>query len=265
MSVWAHPDDDLLFFQTLLAGEIAAGDCVRTVFVTSGDAGRGPAYAQGREAAIMRAYDVMRGKSSTWTEHDVLLSTGARAAVWQPADDDRHSLTFLHLPDGNLNGQGYPSTGQSSLAALAADKIPAIRSVDGSYQLTWSQLVDSLGELITLFAPDRFATHVPGAALKWAKGDHADHAITGVAARKAWQGTGRDLSRVTYAIGYGGVNFPPDVLGDALTQKIAVFRAYATGDPVVASCTTDATCLALPRFGEWLQRQYTKNETELWQ
>lgn len=265
MSVWAHPDDDLLFLQTVIGADIAAGDCVRTIFLTSGDAGRGGEYATGREAGIMRAYDVMRGSSTPWQQQATTLATGAQATVWQPADDPRLSVVFFHLPDGNLYGQGYPATGELSLAKLAADKILTIPSVGGAYQLSWSQIVESLRELIGQFAPTTFHTHVPGSAQTWAKGDHADHAITGILARSAWQAAGLAESQVSYAVGYQTVGYPANLGGAALAGKLAAFRVYAAGDSVVVGCHDDATCLALPRFGDWLQREYTRTEPELWQ
>ncbi|MCR2765181.1 PIG-L family deacetylase [Microbacterium sp. zg.B48] len=265
MSVWAHPDDDLLFLQTVIGADIAAGNCVRTVFLTSGDAGRGADYSNGREAGLMRAYDVMRGASTPWAAQSVTLSTGAQTTVWQPADDPRLSIVFFHLPDGNLYGQGYPATGELSLAKLAADKILTIPSVGGAYQLSWGQIVDSLRELVGQFAPTTLHTHVPGSAQRWAKGDHADHAITGILGRAAWQAAGLPESLVRYAVGYQTVEYPPNLAGPLLESKIAAFRAYAAGDSVVIGCHDDASCLALPRFGDWLQREYTRTEAELWQ
>ncbi|GAA3209366.1 PIG-L deacetylase family protein [Microbacterium terregens] len=265
MSVWAHPDDDLLFLQTVIGADIAAGDCVRTVFLTSGDAGRGAEYSNGREAGLMRAYDVMRGASTPWVARSSSLGTGAQTTVWQPADDPRLSIVFFHLPDGNLYGQGYPATGELSLAKLAADKILTIPSVGDTYRLSWGQIVDSLRELIGQFAPTTYHTHVPGSAQPWAKGDHADHAITGILGRSAWQAAGLPESQVRYAVGYQTLDYPPNLSGAVLDRKIAAFRVYAAGDSVVIGCHDDASCLALPRFGDWLQREYTRTEAELWQ
>lgn len=264
MSVWAHYDDDLLFLGSRIGDAIRAGGCVRTVFLTGGDAGRGMDYANGRERGIMRAYDVMRGAATPWAATDITLATGAPVVVWQPADDPRISLVFLHLPDGNLNGQGFPTTGEVSLAKLASDKILTLPNLYGSAQLSWSQIVSSIAELMTDFHPTATYTHVPGGAQKWAKGDHADHAITGVIGRAAWQQAGLPAESVSYVIGYQSAGYPVNVTGEELSRKIAAFRSYAADDSVVVGCTDDATCLAMPRFGQWLQRQYMRSEAELW-
>jgi len=263
MSVWAHYDDDLLFLGTPIGDALAAGQCVRTVFLTGGDAGKGADYAAGRERGILRAYDVMRGSNAPWHSAESTLSTGARLIVWSPDDQPRLSLVFFRLPDGNLTGVGFPSSGEVSLAKLASDKIADIPSLDGSYRLTWNGLVSSVQELITGFSPSTFYTHVPGYAHRWAKGDHADHAITGVIARKAWVAAAVPGSSAQYAVGYQTADAPPNVSGDTLSRKIAAFRAYAGDDSVTATCRDDASCLAMPRFGRWLQRQYLKSDAEV--
>ena len=263
MSVWAHEDDDLLFAGTQLPQVLASGGCIRTVFLTDGDAGRGRDYARGRVEGIHRAYDVLRGASSPWTETEVTLPSGATVSVHQPVDDTRVSLVFLHLPDGNLNGQGYPATGEVSLAKLAADKVAALPPSTGGAPLSWSAIVASLRDLIGAYQPESFFTHVPGSANALAKGDHADHAITGIIARKAWFSDDRGGATIMYAMGYQSAQRPANLSGDVLRHKIAVFRTYAADDPVIRGCSDDASCLAVPRFGGWLGREYLFTEAQL--
>lgn len=50
-NVVAHQDDDLLFLSPDLLHDVQANRCVRTVFVTAGDAGRDATYWGGREEA----------------------------------------------------------------------------------------------------------------------------------------------------------------------------------------------------------------------
>src|SRR5882757_7338193 len=60
-NVVAHEDDDILFLSPDLLHAVQAGRCVRTVFVTAGDAGAGPGYWQDREAGSKAAYIQMTG------------------------------------------------------------------------------------------------------------------------------------------------------------------------------------------------------------
>lgn len=264
MSVWAHYDDDLLFAGSRLDEAINSGEFVRTVFLTGGDAGRGAGYAQGRERGIKRAYNEMRGSTAGWTSTDVTLETGARVTSWRPDDSDRITLVFFHLPDGNIGGQGFPATGHASLLKLAENEIGSIGDLGGTYSLTWQQLIDSIALLINRFAPATILTSVPGDSAKWSAGDHADHRTTGNATRAAWRQTGYPVDLVAYAVGYQTEGYSANVGGAPLDRRIDAFSTYAADDPVVGACTNHQTCLRVPRFGAWLQREYSRDEAELW-
>ncbi len=261
MSVWAHYDDDLIFRYQEISDAIQAGDCVRAVFVTGGDAGRGREYSWNREQGIRDAYDMMRASRSPWVQYDVRLDSGMTVDVWRPSDDPRVTLVFLRLPDGNLDGSGFGVTQDVSLAQLASGRIDTILTLDGAV-VTWDEVTETIAELIRIFAPARFSTHVPGDAAGWARGDHADHAATGILARSAWQAAGLDASRVSYAVGYQTADYPANVAGTMLTAKLAVFLAYSAHD-AVPPCGDAASCLVSATFGAWLQREYTRSEADL--
>ena len=262
MSVWAHYDDDLIFANPVLQDAMASGECVRTVFVTASDAGRGMGYSQGRELGILRAYNTMRGQEGFWSENRVTLLSGAELSQFSPDGDPDVTIAFLRLPDGNLNGDGFSATGHAALPKLLSGVIADLAPVTGAPALSSEGLVLSLAELIQAYDATRLFTHVPSDSAEWSAGDHPDHAATGTYARAAWQRAGFPAGQVLYAIGYPTASLPANVGGDVLSQKIAAFRTYAAQDSVV-TCATDAACLAKPRFGEWLQRTYLKSEPEL--
>ena len=261
MSVWAHYDDDLIFRYQEISDAIQAGDCVRSVFITGGDAGRGREYSWNREQGIRDAYDMMRGSRSPWVQYDVPLDSGMTVDVWRPSDDPRVTLVFLRLPDGNLDGSGFGDMHDVSLAQLASGRIDTISTLDGAV-VSWGEVTQTVVDLIRIFAPDRFTTHVPGDADGWARGDHADHAATGTLARSAWQAAGLDASQISYAVGYQTADYPANVAGAALTAKLAVFLAYSAHD-AVPPCREAASCLVSATFGAWLQREYARSEADL--
>jgi LmbE family N-acetylglucosaminyl deacetylase len=263
MSVWAHYDDDLLFLGTALADAVRAEQRICTVYLTGGDAGRGAAYEAGRERGIMAAYDQLRGADATWSSTPVVLASGAHVDVWTPDDDARITLVFFRLPDGNLTGLGFPSTGGVSLAELADGRIRDLGDLGGRYRIGWQGLIASVQELVADFQPTSFVTHVPGTARRLSQGDHPDHASTGTLAREAWHRAQIAGGTISFAVGYPDTRYPANVTGDALARKIDVFRAYAHDDAVTAACRDEKSCLALPRFGGWLQRQYLRSEADL--
>ena len=59
LDVVAHQDDDLLFLSPDLLHDVQDGRCVRTVFVTAGDAGGDQAYWTSRQSGSMSAYATM--------------------------------------------------------------------------------------------------------------------------------------------------------------------------------------------------------------
>ena len=263
MSVWAHYDDDLLFMNPTLQDAISGGDCVRTVFLTGADAGRGDAYAKGRELGILRAYNTMRGQEGLWSEKKVTLLTGMVASQWSPDGDPDITITFLRLPDGNLDASGFPATGNVSLPRLLDGTISSLKPIDGGGPaVSLDVLISSVGELIDAYHANRLFTHIPREATQWSNGDHPDHSATGSVTRAAWQRIGYPSGQVSYAIGYPTLDLGVNVSGDALTRKVETFRVYAAQDPVV-SCATQAACLAKGKFGLWLQRHYLKTEQEL--
>lgn len=74
----AHPDDDLLFQSPTLLDDVDSGECITSIFLTSGDSGAGSAYARSREVGNQAAYSQMFGVNNTWTECVVLLSKRER-------------------------------------------------------------------------------------------------------------------------------------------------------------------------------------------
>jgi len=262
VSIWAHYDDDLIFANPALQDAMTAGDCIRTVFVTASDAGRGADYSQKRELGILRAYNTMRGQDGFWSEKRVTLLSGAVLSQWSPDGDPDITVAFLRLPDGNMTGDGFGATGNASLPQLLSGAIPALAPIDGAPAISSETLVASLAEAIQAYHATRLMTHVPSTAVDSTAGDHPDHAATGTYAREAWRRAAFPVGQVFYAIGYPTAELPANVTGEILTRKLAPYRVYASQDSVV-SCATDEACLAKPRFGQWLQRHYLKSDAEL--
>ena len=153
MNIVAHEDDDLLFMNPDLMHEIAAGYCVRSVYLTAGDAGQGEYYWLNREQGSEAAYDTMLGISlnTVWVERIVELSNHEFISVANPKGNTTLSLIFIHLPDGNLNGQGFKSSGYESLAKLYSGSISTINSVDHQSYYTAAQLTAALSSLMIVY------------------------------------------------------------------------------------------------------------------
>lgn len=263
IAIWAHYDDDLIFGHTRVTEALEAGWCVTIAYLSAGDAGRGIEYSRGREQGIRNAYDTLRGLDGQWTTTTDILDTGVTVEEWAPVSDPRLLLLSFRLVDGNIDGSGFESMGFESLAKLAAGTIPTIRDVDGPEHLTQDDITLSLVEVITDAAPQAIFTGMPREAVDLARGDHADHSATASFARAAWRSMAIDPATVTFAIGYQTAQYPANVPDDVLASKVAAFSAYSLQDPLTADCRDMDSCLNLGLFGVWLQREYSKNATEL--
>ena len=261
MSVMAHYDDDLIFANPTIANAMAADLCVRTVFVTAGDAGSGMQYATSRESGILSAYDVLRGSDLPWTEEHFTLASGLPVTRFTASDDPSISVTFLRLPDGNIKGDGFEATGWESLARLRTDTISVIHTVDSHAEVSLNLLQASLTELTSAYSPTNVLTLVPNES--WAsKRDHSDHSAVGSLTRAAAQAAGVPATQLHYATGYGNKDRPANVTGAALDLKLLAFWTYTQYDSVM-KCKTPAECLNIKMFGHSLEREYFLTDAEL--
>ncbi len=129
-SIVAHEDDDLLFCSLDIMHDVRAGRCVTTIYVTAGDANRGPSYWQSRETGVKAAYAEIAGVRNTWTVADAGLP-GHPVPVLTLARLPRISLAFMRLPDGFPSGSGGSLHSYESLQKLWLRQISAIHPVDG--------------------------------------------------------------------------------------------------------------------------------------
>jgi len=261
LTVWAHPDDDIIFGNPTISEAIAAGQCVRTVFLTAGDAGRGLDYTHARELGILRAYNVMRGSEGLWDESVITLDSGMRVDRLTPQGDGRVSVLFVRLPDGNITDGGFAATGYATMSKLLDGSIASLAPIDGGPAVSAAQLSASLTEFAEAFRPTRTLTHIPRGSA-FAPGDHPDHSVVGTLVRDAIgpvDGVGAGLR---YFVGYPSENLPRNVEGEILDAKVETYRVYTQQDDVIRCADRDA-CLSTRKFGEWLQRSYPKTEDEL--
>ncbi len=261
MGVWAHPDDDIIFANPTISDAIAAGGCVRTVFVTAGDAGKGMGYVEARELGILRAYNHMRDEDGLWDATDLSLNSGMTVRRLTPRGDARVSVLFLRLPDGNITGAGFPATGHATLARVWDGALPAVAPVSGGAGVSRDQLLASVRELASGFAPARILTHIPRGSA-FAPGDHPDHSIVGAVVRDALTADPAVGPGIRYFVGYPSKDLPRNLDGGVLDAKVDTYRVYAQQDEVIR-CADRGACLGTRNFGEWLRRSYPKTEAEL--
>jgi LmbE family N-acetylglucosaminyl deacetylase len=253
--VAAHADDTLLFQSPDLFQDIHTGRCVRTVFLTAGDAGRAQAYWSGREEGAKAAYAYMAGVANQW--HSSQWQVGGRSIRLDTlAGQPWISLAFMRLPDGGVHGKGTERYGFDSLMKLwqsqhggePADS--AIAAVDGSATYGYQGLVDTLAAMIEEFEPRLIATqNYTGVFIG---PDHSDHVGTALFTREAhvdYEAPHRLLAYEDYEV----TKRPENVFGELLGAKSFAFYAYGAHDS--DACLSESDCHGTP-YAKWLPRQY---------
>jgi len=260
MNVVAHQDDDLLFMNPDLARDIKDGHCVRTIYMTAGDAGVGKYYWLGRERGSQVAYNVMTGLDveTVWVQRVVELPDGQFITIASPKENPKVSLVFMHLPDGGIQGEGFASSHNESLARLEADRIPLLHTVESQSAYTSEQLTSALAILMQTYHPREVRTLA--SIIDSQYDDHSDHMAVGRYTQRAYEdyihGSGAvfEVSPLVSYLGYPIRHYPINVSGEEFFEKERIFFAYAQHDSGV--CGTAAQCAQGSIYSSYLDRQY---------
>lgn len=258
MNIVAHEDDDLLFMNPDLATDIKAGHCLRTIYLTAGDAGSNRFYWLGRQQGSEAAYSKMLGRDVIWIDRVVKVDTSQYITIANPRGNPKISLIFMYLPDGNMRGQGFPATNNQSLEKLNSGQINSIDSVYTESNFTSAQLSSALTSLMQVYQPSEIRTqsNKTGAS----SNDHSDHKATGQFTTKAYNDyiqqkfEGKVKIPLKYYLGYTGRELPRNVEGDIYGQKEQTFLEYSRYDGAV--CHSVSQCQRDPAYGFYLPRQY---------
>jgi hypothetical protein len=198
---------------------------------------------------------VLAHTSNLWVEETVKFANHQFASVASPSSSGRYSLIFMHLPDGNLKGQGFSAYNYETLAKLEGNSITAIHAVDHQSAYSRKALIGVLQTLIDLYQPDEIRTQLPYSA-DMTFADHSDHMAVGRYATEAAAPykAAHPLMATAYYIGYPIHAFEPNVEATDLAQKEQAFLAYSSFDG--ATCTSAQMCAASSVYSAYLSRQY---------
>ena len=235
---FAAHEDDWQLFMSPNAYRDAQSPSTKVVFVylTAGDGGAGvgnagrsqPYYLARENGAKLSVMFIANGPNNPVTASDSETSIGGHTIKrWTYGSTVSY---FLRLPDGNMDGNGYGSTGLQSLHRLHEGAVPSIRAVDGSATYRgWDDLTRTLRDLI-----DRERGHatnvwvnVPDTDVTKNPGDHSDHQQTASGVLEA----SRDLSCIgtTFYLDYVLASLGENATWHDRDIKTATFAAVALG------------------------------------
>jgi LmbE family N-acetylglucosaminyl deacetylase len=257
MYVAAHEDDTLLFQSPDLLRDVQSDHCVRTVFVTAGDAGKAAEYWEGREEGAEAAYAQMAGVANQWTGSQIVAdghSIHLETLKGQPGI----SIAYMRLPDGGDSGDGTALYGFESLEKLwkkgnpgnGGPTIDSIEAVDGSNTYSYQGLIDTLAALMESFGPRQIATQ--NYTVVFDGPDHSDHVGTAYFTAEAQDLYGESHRLLAYE-DYETASKPQNVFGDLLEAKSSAFYTYGSHDS--DACASAGSCTGTS-YAKWLLRQY---------
>ncbi|CAN5257268.1 hypothetical protein BH11BAC5_BH11BAC5_20470 [soil metagenome] len=177
----AHADDWQLFFYPDVAKEFYTSNC-KVVFIitTAGDAGMGEQFWRAREEGSKSSIRFCLAPFSA-IEETIGWRTVNGHAVNRSVINNTTSY-FLRLPDGNLDGRGFASTGYNTLATLEHGITTQIETVDKSALYDgWLDLVATLEAIIQIETEKKVNGILSylNPCTSSNPNDHPDHASTG--------------------------------------------------------------------------------------
>ena len=255
MYVAAHADDTLLFQSPSLLQDVYSERCVRTVFLTAGDAGRAVSYWGKREDGAEAAYAQMAGVANQWTSSQIDVN-GNTLRLETLKGQPKISIVYLRLPDGGTGGAGFSMYGSHSLTKLwrsvkgGSPSLSSIEAVDDSETYNFADLVDTLTGLMDSFEPSQVATQNYTQALVGP--DHADHVATAKFTQEAAAQYG-EAHRLLAFEDYETSAKAQNVFGELLGAKSFAFYTYGAHDS--DACDSESHC-AETAYAKWLLREY---------
>ncbi|HSE29695.1 MAG TPA: PIG-L family deacetylase [Candidatus Saccharimonadales bacterium] len=257
LQVVAHQDDDLLFMNPATFDDIKSGHCVRTIYLTAGDAGADQFYWLRREEGAIAAYSTMLGVSPrSWSTHIIKLGDQQFIRAATSKDNPNVSLIFMRLPDGNVNGQGFKSSEQQSLAKLDRGVISTVKSVDKQSVYSLDDLTNALGRLMQFYSPS--IVRLQSTDKNATPPDHSDHLESGKIATTAFEKYKSEYGETAaqFYVGYPVASKPENVIDQTLTDKSTIFRSYSAFDSSVCAKSTPE-CQFAPIYQTYLRRSYS--------
>jgi LmbE family N-acetylglucosaminyl deacetylase len=243
MIVVAHQDDDMMVTVPDLVNAVAQRRSLRTVYLTSGDAGfTCNAYTQGREAGVKAEQARLAGVPNAWRDEERVIQ-GKRVRFSYLAGTNQ-SMAFVGLPNPALFSSDPPEGALQKLWLRQINQVSTLpydgRSGIDSY--TREQLIELLRALMAEFEPqdvrvlDASQTQIPIYPF-----EHVDHMGSAMFATAAFQRYARADSLTFYPL--YSAQFQPENLPAPMTAlRRELFSVYRPFDAKMCSTTFTTIC-----------------------
>lgn len=254
----AHPDDWQLFMGDRVLPIVRSGNPTTFVYLSAGGANRVGDYWRAREQGALAStrfafgqWPALSHAAPTCNSVEIGSHTIQRCSV------ATSTAYFLRLPDGNLQGQGFPRTQLQSLRKLMRDSLGSIEAVDSSTMYRdWADLASTVATIIRGAARTDIRLHSMDPDTVANPGDHSDHYVAGLLADSLARAGGWTLTLYT---GYAIQSKPENLSSESFAAKAGLFMAYDSRR--LAGDSTWSAYARFPRmYSAFLTRTYTRSE-----
>ncbi len=235
---FAAHEDDWQLFMSPNAYRDAQSAFTKVVFVylTAGDWGAGvgnagrsqPYYLARENGAKLSVMFIANAANNPVTPTDSETSiAGHTIKRWIYGPTISY---FLRLPDGNMDGNGYDSTGLQSLRRLHEGGVAAMTAIDGSTTYRgWADLTRTLRDLIDRERGQatKVWVNVPDTDVSKNPGDHSDHQQMAGGVLEAVRGL--SCIGMTFYLDYVVASLDENASSHDRDIKAAAFAAVALG------------------------------------
>jgi hypothetical protein len=221
----AHADDWQLFMQPNAYNDLVAPD-TKVVFIitTAGDAGANHTFWSAREEGCKSSIRFCLAPLTDLIESNSSIEKNNRSINCWSANNSL--VYFLRLPDGNLDGSGFPRYNNQSLTKFRTGDFSTITAVDNSSSYhSWAEFYTTIQSIIQDESgniPDIWINFLsPNDAIN--PNDHIDHIATGHAVEQMEMFS---TYRQVAFVGYSVHNTPIPLSPENLFWKAGMFAAY---------------------------------------
>lgn len=263
--VVAHPDDWQLFMGDVAIDAIRAGRRTLFVYLTAGDAGQPARYWRARERGALASVALALGAPPPDSSAEGAgpppgcADTAIAGRAARRCRAGVATSVFLRLPDGNMAGEGFASTGAVSLARLAAGGAAMAPLEGAGAYADWPAVVAAVAAVLdaeAAAAGGDVRVHASAPDSGFNPRDHSDHRAAGRLAAAVAAGRGWTLRQ--YA-GYSTAGWPTNLSVERYAAKAALFLAYDR-TRLLADPAWSAYAEAPASYSAWLSRTYVRPE-----
>jgi len=247
--VVAHADDWQLFMNpNAYYDMLNEKNKVVIIITTAGDAGKKDLYWQAREEGCKSSVRYCLAPHFIIKERCGTRSMNShKISFWEA---NNVYCYFLRLPDGNLDGSGFPNTFHFSLSKLKSHSIISMPALDQSaLYRDWEDFYFTLNELIIYESQGLSKIYINYLDPDVTHQDHADHTATGCAVQAM------DFFGKTEHVIFSGYecNSPKPISSFDLFWKVGMLAAYekAVFDKSGYSTLKEG----IPQYLEWCLRR----------